>query len=86
MIRFCSWGALRWNTDHEEWGEETESGMSVGCLVGDMGKGPAWALGTSDLEQGIVSGTLVPVPPQWDDAPLSGCFVGGRALWHVSTP
>lgn len=53
MIRFCSWGALGWNTDHEEWGEERESGRTVGCLVGDVDKGPAWALGTSDLKQGI---------------------------------
>ena len=53
MIRFCSWGGLGWNTDHEEWGEERESGRTVGCLVGDVDKGPAWALGTSDLKQGI---------------------------------
>ena len=53
MIRFCSWGALGWNTDHEEWGEERESGRTVGCLVGDVDKGPAWALGTHDVEQGI---------------------------------
>ena len=53
MIHFCSWGALGWNTDHEEWGAERESGRTVGCLVGDVGKGPAWPLGTSDLEQGI---------------------------------
>ena len=53
MIRSCSWGALGWNTDHEEWGAERESGRTVGCLVGDVDKGPAWALGTSDLEQGI---------------------------------
>lgn len=53
MIHFCSWGALGWNTDHEEWGAERESGRTVGCLVGDVGKSPAWLLGTSDLEQGI---------------------------------
>ena len=53
MIRSCSWGALGWNTDHEEWGAERESGRTVGCLVGDVDKGPAWALGTNDVEQGI---------------------------------
>ena len=53
MIHFCSWGALGRNTDHEEWGAERESGRTVGCLVGDVDKGPAWALGTSDLKQGI---------------------------------
>ena len=79
MIHFCSWGALGWNTDHEEWGAERESGRTVGCLVGDVGKGPAWA-GHRPL------GTLVPASPRWDDAPLSGCCVGGRATWQVSTP
>lgn len=50
MICFCSWGGLGWNTGHEEWGEERESGRTVGCLLRDVGKGPAWPLGTSDLE------------------------------------
>ena len=56
MIRFCSWGALGWNTDHEEWGEERESGRTVGCLVGDVGKGPAWPLAQVTLSRASPSG------------------------------
>lgn len=38
-ISSCSWGALGWNMDGEEWGEEGKKVRTMGCLVRDVGRG-----------------------------------------------